>query len=1011
MTVTPTTIVKVGTEFEVNTQTAGGQWYPVVTGLANGGFVVTWQDGLAGNDGSGSGTLGDNSFSSIKAQMYDAAGAKVGSEFLVNTQTTGGQAAPSITALSSGGFVVTWQDSNSASGDIKAQIFNANGTPSGAEFRVNTVTTGNQNTSTVTALATGGFVVAWTDQNANNAGEVKAQMFNAAGTKVGGEFLVNSANAFDQERASITALSNGDFVVSWNDFRTGDWAVRAQVFHPTASGATKVGGEVIVSNAFYNNRMTSPITALSNGNFAVSWEDTGGEVRTALYTATGTKIGSDFQVNTQTGGNQGFPSITALSNGGFVVTWSDEGPVSDGSSSSIKAQMFDANGVKIGGEYLINSQPGSNQLYPTVAGLAGGGFVVTWQDFSQALGDTSAYGITAQIFGVANSPGAPAIVSVSDDVAPLTGTLAGGASTNDTNLTVRIATGSNFPGDVVRLFDGSTQLGDAITLTIADVARGYIDVATGVLSNATHAITANVTDASGLQSPSATTFAITVDTVAPVVAVTATVSDPANLTHVTVNGTAGAGDAGRTVQVFDGNTMVGTTTVGNDGSWSLADVTLTQGTNNLSAKVTDLAGNTGTSAAFAGPYVVSGSVTTVSTATATDYIVVNSGVLEVANGGTVSGTIEAGGDHAMVFVRTGGTTLDAHIGNGAVMMDNGSAIGTVIASGGIQHVNFGGTASGTTIEAGGYQDVFVASVSGTTVSGYQQVVFGGTAIDSVVTSGGYEYIGAGGATDGTTVNAGGLEYVAGGGTATGTVVNGTQYVAGSAVDATIGSGGIQYDAGSATGTIVSDGGKQLVQNGGTATDSVVNAGGLQSVEAGGTTSGTTLNGGFEFVAGTANATTVNGGGHLEVVSGGVANGTQLSSGDEHVYAGGTANDVDFTGPSATLFLDDPSSLTGTISDFGVGDTIDFLGTSFSSYTFDGTTLTLATAGGANYAYQFANTEAGTTLNLHSDGNGGTSVSLSLLSQFSANLGSGSDSSDSSLVPNDPTPAPAFHAAT
>ena len=69
--------------------------------------------------------------------------------------------------------------------------------------------------------------------------------------------------------------------------------------------------------------------------------------------------------------------------------------------------MYDADGNKIGGEYLVNSQPGSNQYYPTVAGLADGSFVITWQDFSQALGDNSAYGITAQIFNLADAPNAP----------------------------------------------------------------------------------------------------------------------------------------------------------------------------------------------------------------------------------------------------------------------------------------------------------------------------------------------------------------------------------------------------------------------------------------------------------------------------------------------------------------------------------------------------------------------------------------------------------------------------
>ena len=182
MTVAATTVVKIGTEFEVNSQTSGGQWYPTVTGLANGGFVVTWQDGLAGYAGSGSGTLGDTSFTSVKAQVYAADGTKVGTEFLANTQTTGSQATPNVTGLSNGGFVIAWQDQNSTSGDIKGQAYAANGTPTGSEFLINTVTSGNQNTPTITALANGGFVVAWTNQTASSGADVKAQVYDSTGT-------------------------------------------------------------------------------------------------------------------------------------------------------------------------------------------------------------------------------------------------------------------------------------------------------------------------------------------------------------------------------------------------------------------------------------------------------------------------------------------------------------------------------------------------------------------------------------------------------------------------------------------------------------------------------------------------------------------------------------------------------------------------------------------------------------------------------------------------------------
>jgi hypothetical protein len=60
-------------------------------------------------------------------------------------------------------------------------------------------------------------------------------------------------------------------------------------------------------------------------------------------------------------------------------------------------------------------------------------------------------------------------------------------------------------------------------------------------------------------------------------------------------------------------------------------------------------------------------------------------------------------------------------------------------------------------------------------------------------------------------------------------------------------------------------------------------------------------------------------------------------------------------------------------------------TSFASYQLGLSTLTLKTSAGASYTYQFSGAQAGTELNLADDGHGGTSLSLSLLSQFSANL--------------------------
>ena len=66
-----------------------------------------------------------------------------------------------------------------------------------------------------------------------------------------------------------------------------------------------------------------------------------------------------------------------------------------------------------------------------------------------------------------------------------------------------------------------------------------------------------------------------------------------NQPSLTVTGTIAGADAGTTIAVFDGATQVGVATI-SGGTWS-ANVTLSNGSNVLTAQVSDAAGNTATS--------------------------------------------------------------------------------------------------------------------------------------------------------------------------------------------------------------------------------------------------------------------------------------------------------------------------------------------------------------------------------------------------------------------------------
>ena len=259
---------KAGAEFQVNTYTSNSQSEPSITALADGGFVVTWQSD--GQDGSNYG---------IYAQRYDADGGVNGAEFRVNTHTSDYQNSPSITTLSDDGFVISWMsyhedidgDGSADSYGIYAQRYDSSGNKLGTEFHVNTYTSGYQSNSSIIALEDGGFVITW--QSSYSQDDIFAQRYDASGNKVGDEFQANAYTLSYQSNSSIADLDDGGFIITWSGRNShgshdssGIWAQRYD-----ASG-NNVGDEFQVNTYTLSYQSNSSITALDDGGFIITWQ-------------------------------------------------------------------------------------------------------------------------------------------------------------------------------------------------------------------------------------------------------------------------------------------------------------------------------------------------------------------------------------------------------------------------------------------------------------------------------------------------------------------------------------------------------------------------------------------------------------------------------------------------------------------------------------------------------------------------------------------------------------------
>ena len=97
---------------------------------ADGDFVVAWAS--KGQDPDGS--------SGIYAQRFNSMGAPVGGEFHVNTNTVNDQTKPSVAMDSFGNFTIVWVTKGqtfSYFNDVKGQVFDSDGNRIGGEFQVN----------------------------------------------------------------------------------------------------------------------------------------------------------------------------------------------------------------------------------------------------------------------------------------------------------------------------------------------------------------------------------------------------------------------------------------------------------------------------------------------------------------------------------------------------------------------------------------------------------------------------------------------------------------------------------------------------------------------------------------------------------------------------------------------------------------------------------------------------------------------------------------------------------
>jgi hypothetical protein len=382
--------VPVGPEFRVNSFTPGAQREPSVAADSAGNFVVVWQ------------SYSQDPLTGVFGQRYTSSGAPLGPEFRINTYTTSFQGDAAVAADGAGNFVVVWNgDLQDGSGTgVFAQRYASSGAPLGTEFRVNTYTTGSQGLPSVAIDAAGNFVVVWQGPGPGDSSYtgVFGQRYASSGAPLGAEFRVNTFTPGAQTLPKAASNASGNIVVVWQS--SGQDGSEDGVFAQRYAGTGERLGTEFRVNAHTTDSQAQPsVTADPSGGFVVVWtsllqdgSDLG--VFAQRYESSGAPAGLEFRINGYTTGPQSSPSVASDGSGNFVVVWVGAGP--GDANDSILGQRYASSGASLGPEFLVNTYTTSYQNVPVLAAGAAGEFVVAWQSYTQ---DGSDFGIFGQRFG------------------------------------------------------------------------------------------------------------------------------------------------------------------------------------------------------------------------------------------------------------------------------------------------------------------------------------------------------------------------------------------------------------------------------------------------------------------------------------------------------------------------------------------------------------------------------------------------------------------------------------
>ncbi len=174
-----------------------------------------------------------------------------------------------------------------------------------------------------------------------------------------------------------------------------------------ATSTSSISSSDMVTTTTVNSQRLGTSDAMQDGGYVTTWysmdQDGNGhwDIYAQMYSSTGQKIGTEFRVNTDDDHHQYWADVAGLTGGGFVISWLDFAEGGVPGEYGVHFQVYDAVGNTVGGEVNANTTTLGQQFPSDIVGTDDGGFVLTWRSENV---DGDGYAVITRKFDASGAP-------------------------------------------------------------------------------------------------------------------------------------------------------------------------------------------------------------------------------------------------------------------------------------------------------------------------------------------------------------------------------------------------------------------------------------------------------------------------------------------------------------------------------------------------------------------------------------------------------------------------------